>query len=169
MKWSDVGKIVGDTAPLIGTLLGGPAGGTIGALVSRVLNCKNDPEQVYNLLKDNPEAILKIKQAEIEHDTELAKLAFQSASAQIQVNLQEAKSPKLFISGWRPAVGWICAIGLLYSSVVQNIIAWVAKFYNTGITPPSLDTTTLMSVLFGMLGLAGYRTYEKVKDVQGKH
>ena len=81
------------------------------------------------------------------------------ALGQIAVNLEEAKSDSLFKSGWRPAVGWVCVIGLGYQFVVYPIlIAFVPKIVQ-------LDLGTLLTLLFGILGLGALRTQEKL---QGK-
>lgn len=88
--------------------------------------------------------------------------------AQISVNTEEAKSSSLFVSGWRPAVGWVCGFGLLYVSVLLPIMEFVAKMNGYTGTFPQVDTSITMQVLFGMLGLSGMRTYEKTKGVAAK-
>ena len=81
------------------------------------------------------------------------------ALGQIPVNLEEAKSDSLFKSGWRPAVGWVCVVGLFY----QFLIYPIAVAFEPKIT--SLDLGTLLTLLFGILGLGALRTQEKL---QGK-
>lgn len=79
------------------------------------------------------------------------------AKAQIEVNVEEAKSPSLLVSGWRPSIGWVCSGGLAYQFIVYPIaIAWVPKIVQ-------LDMGTLLTLLFGMLGLGAMRTTEKLK------
>ena len=85
------------------------------------------------------------------HATELAK-------AQLEVNKTEAAHRSIWVSGWRPAIGWCCALGLFYNVIVSNIMAiWVDV--------PEIDTTLLVPVMMGMLGLGAMRTYEKAKGV----
>lgn len=84
--------------------------------------------------------------------------------AQLEINAKEAQHPSIFISGWRPAVGWICGFGLAYQTVLHNILQWVASI-NSWPLPASPDTDTLVYVLGTLLGVAGLRTIEKVKDV----
>ena len=84
---------------------------------------------------------------------------------QLDINKEEAKHASLFVAGWRPAVGWICGIALGWNFVVHPMLLWVA-FILPDIpidlsTAPQLDTGELMTVLLGMLGLGGLRTYEK--------
>ncbi len=85
-----------------------------------------------------------------------------SDKGQTDTNIEEAKSDSLFKSGWRPAVGWTCVGGLFYQVVARPLLSWVSVNIGWQI-PPSLELDTLMTLLFGMLGLGAYRTYEKVK------
>lgn len=85
-----------------------------------------------------------------------------SDKGQTDINQEESKSDSLFKSGWRPAVGWTCVGGLFYQVVARPLLTWVSNINGWQI-PPSLELDTLMTLLFGMLGLGAYRTYEKVK------
>ena len=101
-------------------------------------------------------------------EIESRKLDQANDMAQIDVNKMEANSSSLFVSGWRPAIGWICGFGLLYVSVLLPISEFLAKMYGYTGTFPQVDTNITMQVLFGMLGLSGMRTYEKTKGVASK-
>ena len=101
-------------------------------------------------------------------ELESRKIDQQNDMAQLAVNTEEAKSASLFVSGWRPAIGWTCGFGLLYVSVMLPIAEFVAKMYGYAGTFPEVDTSITMQVLFGMLGLSGMRTYEKPKGVASK-
>ena len=108
--------------------------------------------------------LLKMQQngdlAQLAAETDLAKL-------QIQVNIEEAKSTNWFVAGGRPAVMWICAIALSYAAVIEPIARFVAKvFYGYEGEFPVLDTALTMQILFGILGLGAYRTYEKTKGAE---
>ena len=82
--------------------------------------------------------------------------------AQIAVNVQEAKHKSIFVAGWRPAVGWICAFSLLWHFVLVRMIAWGALIAGVKIpAPPELDVGPLMTLLLGMLGIAGMRSFDK--------
>ena len=82
----------------------------------------------------------------------------QALLAQLEINKAEAATGSLFIGGWRPAIGWICALGLLYNTIIVNIAGiWVDV--------PEVDTTLLVPVMMGMLGLGAMRSYEKVNKV----
>lgn len=82
---------------------------------------------------------------------------------QADINVVEAGSESLLKSGWRPAVGWTCAGGLFYQVIFRPLAGWVCTNAFGWSAPPSLEMDTLMTTLFGMLGLGAYRTYEKVK------
>lgn len=100
--------------------------------------------------------------AELTAETELAK-------AQISVNLAEAANKSLWVSGWRPYVGWICGSGLAYASIVQPLLVFLARLAGNEVQPPEIDTSVLIPVLLGILGLGGLRTYEKVTAMKGGH
>jgi hypothetical protein len=69
------------------------------------------------------------------------------------------------VSGWRPAVGWICATALGYQYVVYPLMLWLVTFQPTLTAPKPVVSDVLMELLFGMLGMAGLRSYEKAKGV----
>lgn len=94
------------------------------------------------------------------------------ALGQVEINKIEAASSSLFKSGWRPAVGWVCAAGLFYQFVFKHLFVYTFQvlclIFHTGIqlpVMPELQMDTLVTLLIGMLGLGGYRTLEKVKGV----
>ena len=89
----------------------------------------------------------------------------EKARMQVSVNTAEAQSGSNFRGGWRPFIGWICGLGLAYAVLLQPLITGViqATVPNMqGFVMPDVQTDALMALLFGMLGLGGCRTYEKV-------
>jgi len=83
---------------------------------------------------------------------------------QLAVNAKEAEHASIFVAGWRPAIGWICGAGLAWNFVIQPLIAWGAFIWPGGPDlsgAPALEIGELMTILMGMLGLGGLRTYEK--------
>jgi hypothetical protein len=86
----------------------------------------------------------------------------QRVIAQLEVNAKEAASPHLFVSGWRPAVGWCCGAGFLWATIGQPVFSWVAVAKGWP-APPQIDTEVLLYVLGGMLGLGSLRSVEKIK------
>ena len=81
--------------------------------------------------------------------------------AQIEVNKEEAKHRTVFVAGWRPFTGWVCASALAYHFILEPIIVFGLALYNIQLTLPQFDMGSLLTVLMGMLGLGGLRTYEK--------
>ena len=79
---------------------------------------------------------------------------------QTKINAVEAQHRTLFVAGWRPFIGWICGVALAYNFVIRDLFIWVTQ---TTEAPPALQMDHLMTVLLGMLGLGGLRTYEKIK------
>lgn len=118
-------------------------------------------------------AAAALELARMQQNGELALLASETdlAKLQIQVNVEEAKSTNIFVSGWRPAVGWVCAAAFAYSYVILPFAQFlVFTFGTTGMAEqlalaPKLELSEMLPVLFGMLGLSGLRTTERIKGV----
>jgi hypothetical protein len=110
------------------------------------------------------EAKLKLLELQQAGDLKLLDADMQIALAQNETNKVEAADPSLFKSGWRPAVGWVCVFGLAYTFLGQPLIAWGSSAYGVP-APPQLDIGDLFTLLAGMLGLGGFRTFEKFKKV----
>jgi len=85
--------------------------------------------------------------------------------AQIEVNKIEAASNSVFVSGWRPAIGWICAMGMAGNFLIIPFANMALELSKTGVTIPMIALSEMMPVLMGMLGLGAMRTVEKVKAV----
>jgi hypothetical protein len=88
------------------------------------------------------------------------------AKAQIAVNQKEAAHKSLFVAGWRPAVGWVCVLGMASNFMVIPLANFALAMAESTIVVPILDLTQMMPVLMGMLGLGAMRTVEKAKGVQ---
>lgn len=78
---------------------------------------------------------------------------------QAEINKVEAQNRSMFVSGWRPFIGWICGLAFGFHYIVMPLL-----LAYTDIKPVEFDTNSLFTVLMGMLGLGGLRTYEKLKD-----
>jgi hypothetical protein len=106
-----------------------------------------------------------------EAETELVKLAMsgdlQQVMGQLAINAKEAESSSVFVAGWRPFVGWICGAGLLYATIIHNLLEWLslAKQWPT---PPAVDSDLLIYILGVLLGVGTLRTVEKIKGVAAK-
>jgi hypothetical protein len=108
--------------------------------------------------------------AKLQQSGELQKLALETdlLKGQLQINQEEAKSTNWFVAGWRPAVGWTCAAGLLYATIIDPMARFIAMtvFHYTGAFP-DIATGILIATLTGMLGIGTMRTVEKVKGAEG--
>ena len=89
-------------------------------------------------------------------------------TGQLDINKVEAASTSVFVSGWRPFVGWVCGLGLGYVAIVEPIARFIATMVGYTGNFPIIDTTITMQVLMGMLGLAGMRSYDKKNGVASK-
>ena len=94
------------------------------------------------------------------------KHAQENAKAQIEVNKTEAGHKSLFVSGWRPAVGWVCCIGMASNFLVIPMANFALALAQSPVVVPVLQLSEMMPVLLGMLGLGGMRSAEKFKGVQ---
>ena len=101
--------------------------------------------------------------AKLEHEL---KTAFHDANlAQIDLNKQEAAHKSMFVAGWRPFVGWVCGVAMLYHFLLQPIIVFTLSAAGITFDLPEFDMGSLMTILMGLLGLGGLRTFEKHKGI----
>jgi hypothetical protein len=96
------------------------------------------------------------------------KLIAQQNLAQMEVNKAEASSSSMFVSGWRPAVGWCCVFAMASNFIVTPFANFALGLAGVSITIPLVPLDTMMPVLLGILGLGGLRTYEKSIGVNRK-
>lgn len=89
-------------------------------------------------------------------------------TAQLDVDKVEASSSSLFVSGWRPCVGWICAAGVAWSFILQPIADWLLALWKPGVVTPVLDSGQLMTLLLGLLGMGALRSVDKYNGVETK-
>ena len=126
---------------LLGGLLGGGKGGAL--------------ETISNVVDE----LHTSEEEKVDKKILMQRLQQKLAEKQLDVNAKEASHRSIFVAGWRPAIGWICGLALLYSTILAPILGiWV--------TVPPVDSSLLTSVLMGMLGLGAMRTVEKTKGVQ---
>lgn len=96
---------------------------------------------------------------------ELLKLSQSGELAQIAVNQEEAKSDSVFVSGWRPAIGWICGAACAWNWVGLPLAKVLAIALGHPLALSPADLSEMLPVLMGMLGLGGLRTVEKINGV----
>lgn len=129
MNWSDVAKTVGGLAPVLGTLLGGPAGAAIGAVVAGALGVKNDPDSVSQAIQSDPTAAAKIIEIESTQRIRLQELVVAAeknrldaeSAATVAVNAtmqEEAKSEHWMSYSWRPVIGFCVGFNTAASAIL---------------------------------------------------
>ena len=116
---------------------------------------------IGSLAKDIREAI---KGKELDPNKKL-EIAGKLAEVQTKINEAEATHRTVFVAGWRPFIGWVCGLGLLYAVFIEPLLRFVFTVNGWEIEFPHIDTTITMQVLFGMLGLVGARSYEKKNNL----
>jgi hypothetical protein len=112
----------------------------------------------------NQAAAAKLKLLEMQQSGDLQVMA-----SQMEINKIEAANPSLFVSGWRPFIGWVCGISLTYAAIIEPVSRFLATVlfkYNGAF--PIIDTTLTLQILLGLLGLAGMRSWEKKEGVASK-
>lgn len=109
----------------------------------------------------------KLKLMAMAQNGELAQLDadLKMATGQIEVNKVEAANQSLFVSGWRPAIGWVCGAAFAFKFVLGPLAVVLMAMSGHQITLPTFDFTEMSTILLGMLGLGGLRTVEKIKGV----
>ena len=110
----------------------------------------------------------KDQKAKLAHDlaTMAGRHAQELAKGQLEINKAEAQHRSLFVAGWRPFVGWTCGVALAYHFIIAPLVLFATAY--AGIEVPALpefDMGSLLTVLMGMLGLGGMRTFEKFKGL----
>jgi hypothetical protein len=156
LTWQDVAPILGRIAPILGTLIGGPAGAAVGGLVASALGTGADPQEVVTALQTNPDAAVKLKQIEKDRQVELQGLLVQHAANQVRAETEqmvsvnqtmqvETKAEHWWSSGWRPFIGF--SFGLYICSMFM-----LPLFEKT---PVTLSPDVMLAV-GGILGVASW-------------
>ncbi len=125
--------------------------------------------QLLDRIIPDPDARAKAKLELIKEENvqalEQMRLALQADQSQTQIDEAEAQNPNLFVSGWRPFIGWVCGVAFGYHFVLQPLLAFLIANSGGNVKLPAFDMQELTTVLMGMLGLGGLRTIEKIKNV----
>jgi hypothetical protein len=113
-------------------------------------------------LPDKAEAALAKQRIELELVT-----AFNEINkSQAETNMAEAAHRSIWVAGWRPAIGWVCAIGVFWAFVGQPIAQWIATLFGTPLfLLPQFPMEQMLELILAMLGLGGLRTFEKLKGI----
>lgn len=109
-------------------------------------------------------AKIELLKAESASDLEELRLALSADQMQSEINKEEAANQNLFVSGWRPFIGWVCGVAFAYHFIIQPVLVFAIANHGGKVELPVFDMQTLSTVLMGILGLGGLRTLEKIKS-----
>lgn len=169
--WDNVKKLIGGVAPMIGTLIGGPA---VGGMVASLLGVANTPEAIEQELKNNPDALIKLKQLESDERIQLKELAFKHANieseerklsvVQQHATMQaEIASNDPWVRRWRPTFGYsVClAWSLLFFGLAFTMI------FNPKEAADLVNSIVALTPLFGIaLSVLGISIHKRSVDKQ---
>lgn len=105
------------------------------------------------------------EKAKAEMEMQLVNAANEAAMAQVEVNKIEASHSSVFVAGWRPSIGWVCAAGLAWAFVVAPVASWALIMLGIRAELPAIQFDHLFELVLAMLGIGGLRTFEKLRGV----
>jgi hypothetical protein len=111
------------------------------------------------------QAKLELLRFERANDLEELRLILSADQSQNDINKTEAAHGDLFVAGWRPFIGWVCGVAFAYHFIIQPVVAFILMNTGNDTKLPEFDINALFTVLMGMLGLGGLRTFEKIRNV----
>lgn len=160
--------IVGD---IVGGLASGASAATPTGAVSAVANVVG---KVIDWVHPDPAiaAEIRLKLATQEGQQRLAEAAIEAGlmQGQLEINKIEAGSGNWFAASWRPAAGWVGVSALFFATTVvfavqTGVWLWQCVAQGAMLPPPELNTTDVILLLGQLLGLAGFRSLDKIKGV----
>ena len=131
-------------------LIGGLLGGKDGAL-----------KQVASVIDD----LHTSEEEKLDKKILMQRIQQKLAEKQLDGNRQVASHRSVFVSGWRPAIGWMGALALGFEFILSPAIEWYSKFAGLNLTAPEIQTGPLLAIVTSMLGVAGLRSFEKAKGI----
>ena len=109
-----------------------------------------------------PDPALREK-ASLEMQAQLLQASIEESKGQLAVNAAEATNSSVFVSGWRPFIGWMGGASLLYKFLLHPILSWVLLLIGITTPLPAPDTEALMALVTAMLGVTAARSFDKWK------
>lgn len=132
MSWGKVKEVLGESAPIIGGLVGGPLGAGVGTIISSILGVENNPNAVLAELTANPEAVLKLKQYELDHKIKLEEIHIKELDLKLrdvasarsrQVESEKATGKRdynLYALAWTIVIGFFLIVYFLMDGTVPE-------------------------------------------------
>ncbi|MDF2183473.1 3TM-type holin [Grimontia hollisae] len=176
--WDKVKGLIGNAAPLIGSVIGGPVGASVGAMVASKLGVENSAQAIELELATNPDALLKVQELEFTHEQELQKLAFEHAkleseerklaiTEQTRVMQAELASNDAFVRRWRPTFGYAMCLAwvLLFFGVAFALVFHPAQA--AAVINAVVALTPLFSVALAVLGISIHKRSQDKQVAKG--
>lgn len=117
----------------------------------------------------------EIRKIQIESENKLLEMGHDEIQGQIEINRESAKSNSIFVAGARPFILWTCGVAFAFNFIIMPLFPWALSIASIWYPdaknipqPDPLSMSEMMPVLMGLLGLGGYRTFEKTKGVNNK-
>lgn len=160
--WDSIKGVVGKAAPLLGTALGGPAGGAAASMIAQALGVEDTPDAISKALDSDPEAAIKLQRLQNEHEAELRRMTLEAETTrqtQLHKTIRaELASDNFYKSGWRPTIGWVLALSL---AAIMGTLA-----YAIAVQPDKAAEimSAASGVLMFMAGLLGYNAKKRSDD-----
>ena len=140
--------------------------GAVASLIGKVLDVLGlDPQVKLEATQKMAELTQTGELARLAADTDLEKIMLQNDGAQINANNTEASNSNLFVSGWRPFIGWICGVGLAWHVFLASMVTFGDQVFGGHLVAPGVPWEDLKWTLGIMLGFGGLRTWEKFRGV----
>ncbi len=103
---------------------------------------------------------------ELEIQQKLLEIEAAAENAQAVINLAEASNPNVFVSGWRPACGWVCSLALGWVYIASPFFTWIANLLGSSVAMPVVDLAELYPLLLALLGMGGLRSFDKTQKIK---
>ncbi|MFT6986235.1 MAG: hypothetical protein ACJAT7_002058 [Psychromonas sp.] len=177
--WDSIKSLIGNSAPIIGTLIGGPAGTAVGSMVASALGVENTPAAIEQELRNNPDALVKIKQLESDERIALKKLAFKHAELEsderqlaiVQQNATmqaELASNDAYVRRWRPTFGYAVCLTwtLLFLGLTVSMVFYPEKA--AALVTSVVALTPLFTIALSVLGISIHKRSQDKQVSAGK-
>lgn len=165
MNWKDLAQTVGAAAPMLGALIAGPAGGTVGAIVASVLGVENTPDAVGKALSIDPQAAIKLAEIESNERVKLQEMMTSQALAEINADSKavtdvnatmqaEAAAEHWPTWSWRPFIGYCVGFNMIAASLLVLVIGVMLMFGSAAATDAMTHLPMILGALAGINGTA---------------
>ncbi len=126
-------------------------------------------ERIWPDANKRAEELRKLEELKQKGDLAELNAHVQLMLAQAEINKVEAAHPNIFVSGWRPFIGWVCGLSIAWSGVFHPLLMWAWAFFGLeGDTPPMIDSGAMMALVTSMLGVGAMRSHDKRHKVDTK-